>query len=30
MILFRYYDEDERVDRIWYDSTNLVYSECDD
>ena len=30
MILFRYYDENERVDRIWYDSTNLVYSECDD
>ena len=29
-MLFRYYDPEERVDRIWYDSSNLLYSECDD
>lgn len=30
MITFRYYDKDERVDRIWYSSSNILYSECDD
>ena len=30
MILFRYYDKDELVDRIWYSSSNILYSECDD
>ena len=30
MILFRYYDQNERIDRAWYDSSNIVYSECDD
>ena len=30
MISFRYYDPEERIDRIWYDSSNLLYSECDD
>lgn len=30
MILFRYYDQENRVDMAWYDSSNIVYSECDD
>ena len=30
MILFRYYDQENRIDRAWYDSSNIVYSECDD
>lgn len=30
MITFRYYDKDEKVDRIWYSSSNILYSECDD
>ena len=30
MLKFRYYDEDEKLDRAWYDSTNIVYSECED
>ena len=30
MILFRYYDKEKRIDRAWYDSTNIFYSECDD
>lgn len=30
MIIFRYYDEEARVDRAWYDSSNVLYSECDD
>lgn len=30
MIIFRYYDEDERIDRAWYDSSNVLYSECED
>lgn len=30
MLSFRYYDPEERIDRVWYDSTNLLYSECDD
>ena len=30
MILFRYYDKDNRLDMAWYDSSNIVYSECDD
>ena len=30
MILFRYYDKDTQVDRIWYSSSNILYSECDD
>ena len=30
MITFRYYDKDEKVDRIWYTSSNILYSECDD
>lgn len=30
MILFRYYDQENRIDRAWYDSSNIIYSECDD
>lgn len=30
MITFRYYDKEKRLDRVWYGSSNLVYSECDD
>jgi hypothetical protein len=30
MILFRYYDKDKRIDKAWYDSSNIIYSECDD
>lgn len=30
MITFRYYDKEERIDRIWYSSSNILYSECDD
>lgn len=30
MIVFREYDEKNRVDKIWYDSSNIVYSECYD
>lgn len=30
MILFRYYDKKNKIDRAWYDSSNILYSECDD
>ena len=30
MILFRDYNQEKRVDRAWYSSSNIVYSECDD
>ena len=30
MVLFRYYDKDNRIDKAWYDSSNIIYSECDD
>ena len=30
MILFRYYDKDKRVDYAWYNSSSVLYSECDD
>ena len=30
MILFRYYDKDKRIDKAWYESSNIIYSECDD
>ena len=28
MVLFRNYNDKERVDRVWYQSTNVIYSEC--
>lgn len=30
MILIRIYDDANKVDRAWYNSSNIVYSECDD
>lgn len=30
MILFRDYDEKEKIDRAWYNSSTIVYSECED
>lgn len=30
MILLRDYNEEKRIDRAWYSSSNIVYSECDD
>lgn len=30
MYIFRQYDEANRIDRAWYDSTSVIYSECDD
>ena len=30
MVIFRYYDKEKRVDHVWYDSSNVLYSECDD
>lgn len=30
MILFRDYNEEKRLDRAWYSSSSIVYSECDD
>ncbi len=28
MIIFRKYDEKEHIDHVWYQSSNIVYSEC--
>lgn len=30
MILLRDYDKEKLLDRVWYDSSNIFYSECDD
>lgn len=30
MIVFRYYDKDAKIDRAWYNSSNVLYSECED
>ena len=30
MIIHRDYDQEKRLDRVWYDSTNVFYSECED
>lgn len=30
MIILRDYNEEKRLDRAWYSSSNIVYSECDD
>ena len=30
MVTFRYYDKEKRVDHVWYESSNILYSECDD
>ena len=30
MVIYRDYNQETRLDRIWYDSSNILYSECDD
>ena len=30
MILIREYNEEKKLDRVWYDSSNIFYSECED
>ena len=30
MITFRYYDKEKRIDYAWYNSSSVLYSECDD
>ena len=30
MIIIRNYNEEKRLDRAWYNSSNIVYSECED
>ena len=30
MIIHRDYDEEKRLDRVWYNSSNVFYSECED
>lgn len=30
MIVCRVYDEEKKIDKIWYNSSSIVYSECED
>lgn len=30
MLIYRNYNEEKRLDRAWYKSSNIIYSECDD
>lgn len=30
MIIHRDYDQEKRLDRVWYNSSNVFYSECKD
>lgn len=30
MILHNVYDEERRLDRTWYESSNILFSECED
>lgn len=30
MYIFRYYDKNKSLDKAWYSSSNVFYSECDD
>lgn len=30
MIIYRKYDKEQRLDRVWYESSSIVYSECED
>ena len=30
MILLREYNQEKSLDRVWYDSSNVFYSECED
>lgn len=30
MIVFRDYDKEKKLDRVWYQSSHIIYSECED
>lgn len=30
MVLCRQYDQENKLDKVWYKSSNILYSECDD
>jgi hypothetical protein len=30
MVICRDYNGEKRLDRVWYESSNILYSECDD
>jgi hypothetical protein len=30
MLLFRDYNKEKRLDKAWYSSSNIIYSECED
>jgi hypothetical protein len=30
MLLYRKYDKENKLDKAWFHSTNVIYSECDD
>ena len=30
MVLCRQYDQEKKLDKVWYNSSNILYSECDD
>ena len=30
IVIYRDYNQEARLDRRWYDSSNILYSECDD
>lgn len=30
MLIERDYNQEKRLDRVWYSSSNIIYSECDD
>ena len=30
MLIERYYNENTHLDKAWYESSNIIYSECDD
>lgn len=30
MIILRKYDKEKRLDRVWYQSSHIIYSECED
>lgn len=30
MIIFRFYDKEEKIDYVWYQSSNILFSKCED
>lgn len=30
MIKYNYYNQEKELDRVWFDSSNILYGECDD